>query len=1158
MKKLLSIILALALLVSLVPAVFAAGESAQSVTTARTHEYVISLSAFNTADLTSASAANSSAPVLQNGTALWHQASMAWDAVVDGANTTSGNAINPFMNLSATDKWAFAGTNMTRLGNGGAKLTNDYLQTQVGNGTFAGSYVYTAFKVYVEAPGTYTLQASSIGIAGDSGVMRPKVYFFKEGEATISSPNKYPSDALVDYFMTNDDGKYETVGDVTVDAAGTYIVSFVGATASDTTTYPVSGSGKYYDLAISGIKLLTDEVASVSLSAANTEIAEGKTTALTVSANYTISGETKVANADVDFTVAPAGIVSVSKDGTVTALAAGKAVVTATYGGKSDSVEITVKSSATPRTHEYVIGLSSFNTSDLKTGTAANTSAPELYNGAIYHQASMAWDAVVDGANTTSGNAINPFMNTAVTDKWAFAGTNMNRLTGQVKLTADHLVTQIGAGSFTAGEVYHAYKIYVEVPGTYTLQVKRGTPAESGSKMQPMVYFFKDGDATISTPLRYPSNKKLDYFDSTDNEYDTIGEVTVDAAGTYVVSFVGDANTKAATSTPYNLAISGIKLATDDLASISVSAEDAVIEQGEKTNLTVNANYTLSGAIPVANADVDFSVAPAGVVSVSDAGVVTALADGTAIVTATYGGKSASVEITVSTYIAPRTHEYVIGLSAFNASDLKTQAGVSDPGTGGTMADISIPELYNGGMYHTASMTWDAVIDGAYTKSTNAINPFMDITKTDKWAFVGTSHLSQNPYLANDYLYTQVGSGSLSTSYVAFKIYVEAPGDYILRLMNMDGAGERGSGHHLDPKVYFFKNGTAGVTNTNKSTYPANALVGTFVYDADLVGEYDTVGEVSVPTAGEYIVAFTADANSASQYTGNASPYQLSIGGIKLAVGDEEPAYPNEEITGDNVSIAVTAIANGAVSADAKALISCDNGIVVGNINSVAIGTQVTLTATETDGYTFLYWYNASSGKILSDAATYTFVAGTNIPVYAKYLANGEELTEYADATGKLVDAEDIKVMPEKPYKKDGYTLYVDDTAVANAEEASVTNANAVYWTKGDKIVSYNTTYTYLKWGSIAEPVAVTEGTKSDVPAVVLFENGGAYMLELVNFEGIEIIEKGIAFDGDINSCYEKAVSTTDATQFIATGEGEATAYVIYRDGTSIRVAYSD
>ncbi len=1154
MKKLLSIILALALLVSLVPAVFAAGES---VGTARTHEYVISLSAFNTADLTSASAANSSAPVLQNGTALWHQASMAWDAVVDGANTTSGNAINPFMNLSATDKWAFAGTNMTRLGNGGAKLTNDYLQTQVGNGTFADSYVYTAFEVYVEAPGTYTLQASSIGIAGDSGVMRPKVYFFKEGEATISSPNKYPSTSLVDYFMTNDDGKYETVGDVTVDAAGTYIVSFVGATASDTTTYPVSGSGKYYDLAISGIKLLTDEVASVSLSAANTEIAEGKTTALTVSATYTLSGETKVANADVDFTVAPAGIVEVSDAGVVTALAAGTATITATYGGKSASVEITVTSSAVARTHEYIIKLSSFNTSDLKTVSG-------FYDGKLYNQASMAWDAVVAGDYTTSGNAIDPFMNLAVTDKWAFAGTNFSRATPY--LSTDYLATNVGYGTFSGSYVYNAYKIYVEAPGTYTLQA-RNTDLGGSGVMQPKVYFFKDGDATVSTPNKYPAASEVAYFDDwTSGKYTDIGEVTVAQAGTYVVSFVGipgDATTYPVSESGkhYYLAISGIKLATDDLASISVSAEDAVIEQGEKTNLTVNANYTLSGETKVANADVDFSVAPAGVVSVSDAGVVTALSDGTAIVTATYGGKSATIKITVSTYIAPRTHEYVIGLSAFNASDLKTQAGVSDPGTGGTMADTSIPELYNGGMYHTASMTWDAVIDGAYTKSTNAINPFMNLTKTDKWAFVGTSHLSQNPYLAADHLYTQVGTNSLGTSYVALKIYVETPGDYKLQIKNMEGApGERGAGHHLDPKVYFFKNGTAGVTNTDKATYPASALVGTFVYDADLVGEYDTVGEVSVPEAGEYIVAFTCDSTSPSSYTGNASPYQLSIGGIKLAAGEEEP---NEVVSYSENFYVAAVVADGGIDTTATALISSED-IAIGSINSAALGTTVTLKADSNDTYKFLYWYNGNSKVILSDKEEYTFTVGTKAAIYAKYARADGNLVEHFTAAGQLTDS----LSGETETKKIGtyYTLIYEKVTAAASELVKKTAeaANFVAWAKDGKIVSYNAIYNYYPWGNVGEAVEVTEGEKSSVPAVVLFTNSKAYMLELVNFEGVEIIEKGILFAGSgkptVNSFGAKAVAVTDKTQFTASTDDAtvARAYVIYRDGDVIRVAYSD
>ena len=120
--------------------------------------------------------------------------------------------------------------------------------------------------------------------------------------------------------------------------------------------------------------------------------------------------------------------------------------------------------------------------------------------------------------------------------------------------------------------------------------------------------------------------------------------------------------------------------------------------------------------------------------------------------------------------------------------------------------------------------------------------------------------------------------------------------------------------------------------------------------------------------------------------------------------------------------------------------------------------------------------------------------------------------------------------------------------------------ANFVCWTKDGKVVSYDETYTYTPWTGNEVVVEVAEGEKSDVPTVVLFENGNARMLELVNFEGVEIVEKGILFGGNltVSSCAEKAISVEDKNQFSASSdETTARAYVIYKDGEIYRVAYS-
>jgi len=272
--------------------------------------------------------------------------------------------------------------------------------------------------------------------------------------------------------------------------------------------------------------------------------------------------------------------------------------------------------------------------------------------------------------------------------------------------------------------------------------------------------------------------------------------------------------------------------------------------------------------------------------------------------------------------------------------------------------------------------------------------------------------------------------------------------------------------------------------------------------------------------------------------------------------------YPNGAITGSSVSIGLTAIVNGAVSTDAKALIS-ESTITAGNINSVTVGTEVTLRAADSAALKFLYWYNGNSGRMLDDKKEYTFTAGTNTPIFAKYADVNEVLIEYFSAAGQLID-EAEGIFNAEPDAKAGsyYQLYKDTTAGASFEPVTVTSedANFVCWTKDGKVVSYDATYTYTPWTGEESVVAVTEGEKSDIPGVVLFSNGNAHMLELVNIAPSQVLEKGILFGGGltVSSCDEKAVSVEKTAQFAATGNGEARAYVIYRDGINYRVAYSD
>ncbi len=357
-----------------------------------------------------------------------------------------------------------------------------------------------------------------------------------------------------------------------------------------------------------------------------------------------------------------------------------------------------------------------------------------------------------------------------------------------------------------------------------------------------------------------------------------------------------------------------------------------------------------------------------------------------------------------------------------------------------------------------------------------------------------------------------------------------------------------------------FENAMA-TSNGGKDINPAS-----FKDYMTITSDNASVVKVSGVSASEFMNAqnykYTLTALKSGTANITFTPYVAGVAQTPI-VKTVTVAHPNAEITDKDVSIALTAIVDGVVSPDAKLLLS-ESTVTAGIINSVTIGSTVTLKAKDSETLKFLYWYNGNSGRMISDAATYTFTAGTNTPIFAKYADVNEELTEYFSTAGQLME-KDKGTFDAEPNRKlgDYYKLFKDKTAGVASTLVNETSdaANFVCWKKNNEIVSYDSTYSFWTWADVTDAVEVTEGEKSDVPAVVLFENAGAYMLELVNFEGKTIIEKGILFGGNltVSSCEEKAVALEDTKQFTASPKNATTAraYVIYRDGATIRVAYS-
>ena len=306
-------------------------------------------------------------------------------------------------------------------------------------------------------------------------------------------------------------------------------------------------------------------------------------------------------------------------------------------------------------------------------------------------------------------------------------------------------------------------------------------------------------------------------------------------------------------------------------------------------------------------------------------------------------------------------------------------------------------------------------------------------------------------------------------------------------------------------------------------------------------------------------------------------------------------------------------VANSAISVT----IGNADAVSGGLISSVTRGTSVTVSAPEVSGnYRFKHWLGTAG--IASFDAEYTFNMYTNKALLAVY----EEIPAETEATvtfykenrelvsSLVVDKGEIfgDIKPENPSlfgyneflgwflgedkeAEDAYVIEKDTEVVAlfdgevtvsgitvdgspvgdmsygEAETVTSNNASFSYWKRGDKIVSYNKSYTFYAWQNNASITSVNNGAVEAEPVAVLDEFGDGYMLEYEIPEGCTRLEVGIIF-GDrasisVDSCFAKAVSQkTDARGFFTVSADDdltvAKGYVIYEDAQgTVKVVYS-
>ncbi|MBR5308129.1 MAG: hypothetical protein IKU43_05110, partial [Clostridia bacterium] len=403
--------------------------------------------------------------------------------------------------------------------------------------------------------------------------------------------------------------------------------------------------------------------------------------------------------------------------------------------------------------------------------------------------------------------------------------------------------------------------------------------------------------------------------------------------------------------------------------------------------------------------------------------------------------------------------------------------------------------------------------------------------------------------------------------------------------------GKVAVGSKLSPKVTWY-------SGSKKIDGEAGSVATEIVEDSD---------NILLKTSGGDIIA-VADGTAKIKVTGTLNGKSRSVE-VTLVI-----THPNarvEEATTAKVYITAT---SGAVLENVS-------GAVVGSQIDAAVNTTVSVTAPKTtpDGKVFKYWKNLSSDSVYSTSESISFKVASNISLMAVYAEkeNGY-LVEFANANRNIVSSKylnsgDAIIAPALPYLT-GYGVATswssypeivgtsdvqsiaeygapesvavtviggtsDKTEYSYNDKVTVT-ANAApsgrvfsHWTRDGQVVSYNSVYSFYAWDDATITANYAASAPSAFPSVIIDvsvrNDGGAnaYMMELVGFEGKQILERGILFGGSglslSGGTVYKAVSVLGATQFSAMTPDTSfdvsavRAYVVYNDNGIIRIAYS-
>ncbi|MEW5931019.1 MAG: Ig-like domain-containing protein [Gemmatimonadota bacterium] len=539
-----------------------------------------------------------------------------------------------------------------------APVTQAGLATAVANGTAT----ITAEAGGVRGTATLTVAQQAARVVVEPGTLSVEVGGTGKLAARVLDANNNPVAGAAVAWSSSAEGV------ATTDASGTVTGRAVG-----TATITAASGGRSGTAQVSVVAGTVppppapEPVASITVSPPAAEVAVGGTAQLTATprdaAGNPLTGRT------VTWTSSAPGIAAVDANGRVTGVAPGEATITATSEGRSGNSRITVPAPPPPTPEPVASVTVSPPTGEVQVGatlqltaTPRNAAGNPLSGREVTWQSSAPGIATVDADGTVTGVAPGAATITATSE----GRTGTSTITVVAPPPAP--VASVTVTPPTA-----------EVQAGGTVQLTATPRDAAGNPLTGRVVAWASSAPGVAT-------------------VDATGRVTGVAPGTATITATSEGKTGSSTVT-----VTAPPPAP--VASVSVTPPTAEVQTGATVQLTATPRDAAGN--PLTGRAVTWTSSNAGVATVDANGLVTAVAPGTATITATSEGRTGSSTVTV---VAPPPAP---------VASVSVTPPTAEVQTGGTVQLTATPRDAAGNPLSGRTVTWTSSNTGVATVDAN-------------------------------------------------------------------------------------------------------------------------------------------------------------------------------------------------------------------------------------------------------------------------------------------------------------------------------------------------------------------------------------------------------------------------------------------------------